>query len=99
MKTSKSLIIVLLILISSQFTFAQQAHLPQRGQRGYVPPPKNMHRTNIELKDVQKELELIVPICVSEFALDDFEKEIFKQLLTQKIEKENAILSLSLIHI
>ena len=43
-------------------------------------------------KDIQKELDLIVPICAQEFQFDEFEKEIFKQLLTKKIEDENKVI-------
>ena len=64
----------------------------QRGQRGYVPPPVDNTKTYIELKEVNEEVNKILPICVAEFNLDDFVKEILKILLTNKFESENAVL-------
>lgn len=89
----RSLCFVFLVIFGFNFTSAQRPYQPQPGQRGYVPTPKNIPRQNLGLKDVQKELEVIIPACVLEFNFDEFEKEIFKQLLTRKIEGENALYS------
>ena len=75
-----------------QFAEAQYGYYPRRGQRGYVPPMNNQPRAIRVEKDIQKELDLIVPICSQEFQFDEFEKEIFKQLLTKKIEEENKVI-------
>ncbi|NQX85692.1 MAG: hypothetical protein HRT67_07275 [Flavobacteriaceae bacterium] len=71
---------------------AQNVGSIQRGQRGYTPPPTTSTTAYVELKDVQEEVNRRLPICVSEFNLDDFEKEILKGLLTKKFESENAVL-------
>lgn len=80
-----------LLCFGFQFAEAQLGYHPQRRTRGYVPPMNNQPRAIRAEKDIQKELDLIVPICSKEFQFDDFEKEIFKQLLAKKIEEENRI--------
>lgn len=82
-----------LVCFGFQFAEAQLGYYPQRGQRGYVPRMNTPVSAVTVEKDLQKELERIVPICTQEFQFDDFEKEIFKQLLTKKIEDENRIIS------
>lgn len=74
-------------------TYAQQADRIQRGQRGYVPPPKFSNKTFIELHDVAVETDYIVNMAVKEYGLDDFQKEILKNMVTKKLEDENAILT------
>ena len=81
---------VFLLVVTS--LSAQNLGHVQRGQRVYTPPPLNNTRTYIELKEVNEEVNKMLPICVSEFNLDDFEKEILKSLLTNKFESENAVL-------
>ena len=78
--------------ISAQPMFSQQADHIQRGQRGYVPPPRYIGGTYIDLKDPQEESNLIMSKCVTKFNLDDFQKEILKSMLIKKIEDENIIL-------
>lgn len=87
------ILIILCLLFSVGTSKAQQIDRIQRGQRGYVPPPKQTLNTYIELKDPHHEASFIVPACEKEFKLDAFQKEIFKSLLIKKIEDENAILS------
>jgi len=77
---------------SAQPMFSQQADHIQRGQRGYVPPPRYIGGTYIDLKDPQEESNLIMSKCVTKFNLDDFQKEILKSMLIKKIEDENIIL-------
>ena len=84
--------IIAFLCIGLQFTNAQMGYIPQRGQRGYIPPNRTPARMIHVEKDVQQELEKILPVCVSAFSLDDFEKGIFRQLLTRKIERENAVI-------
>ena len=73
-------------------TFMGNAQLGTRGsrQRAVAPPPTAS--SYVTVKDVHEEVSKIVPLCVTEFQLDDFEKEIFKNFLTHKIESENAVL-------
>jgi len=73
--------------------FAQQANNVQRGQRGYVPPPKYNASTFIELHEPHEETVLIMSKCEDVFQLDAFQKEIMKSMLIKKFEDENAILS------
>ena len=64
---------------------------PQRGQRGYIPPPKYEPSVYIATINVYEELEKTLPKCVDAFSLDDFEKEIFKGLLLEKYDNYNKI--------
>lgn len=84
---------VLILIASTQLGIAQQADRVQRGQRGYIPPPKYSSSTYIELKDVEEETNRIVEKCIEEFAIDDFQQQILKGMLKKKFEDENAILS------
>ena len=88
-----SLLTILFFFLVGTTTYAQQADRIQRGQRGYVPPPKYSNKTFIELHDVEVETKLIVDRSVKEFSLDDFQREILKNLVSKKLEDENAILS------
>lgn len=84
---------LILVCFSSTFLMAQQPTVVQRGQRGYVPPPKYKTSTFIELKDPQKETEIILAKCNESFILDAFQNEIIKSMLIKKFEDENVILS------
>lgn len=87
----KVLFLFFVCCISAQPIFSQQADNVQRGQRGYVPPPRYVGGTYIELKDPQKESALILSKCIIKFDLDDFQKEILKSSLIKKIKDENII--------
>lgn len=93
MKKTYFLFLGLLICCTFQALNAQQIDGIQRGQRGYVPPPKQSFKTYIELKDPYKETNIILPKCVEAFKLDAFEKEILKNILVKNIESQNVILS------
>ena len=84
-------IFLLFILVFSSNTLAQQLYGPQRGQRGYIPPPKYEASVYITTLNAYEELEKILPKSVEVFSLDDFEKEIFKGLLLEKFENYNRI--------
>ena len=79
------------LLIFSSNIFAQQVYGIQRGQRGYIPPPKYEASVYITTLNAYEELEKILPKSVEIFSLDDFEKEIFKGLLLEKFENYNRI--------
>ena len=80
-----------ILLLCSSNTFAQQVYGVQRGQRGYIPPPKYEASVYITTLNVYEELEKVLPKSVEVFSLDDFEKEIFKGLLLEKFENYNKI--------
>ena len=84
-------IFLLFILVFSSSTLAQQVYGVQRGQRGYIPPPKYEASVYITTLNAYEELEKILPKSVEVFSLDDFEKEIFKGLLLEKFENYNRI--------
>ncbi|NND52446.1 MAG: hypothetical protein HKN54_08565 [Flavobacteriaceae bacterium] len=84
---------LILICFSSTFLMAQQPNRIQRGQRGYVPPPKYSTNTFIEEKDPQKETEIILAKCNEVFQLDAFQNEIIKGMLIKKFQDENVILT------
>jgi hypothetical protein len=86
-KSKHCYLYVLFVLV----TFNINAQNFGRGQRGVAEPPVT-NIASVSLKDVHEEVMKIIPICVTEFKLDDFEKEILKNFLTNKFESENAIL-------
>ena len=86
----KKVILFILLLYSSNI-FAQQVYGVQRGQRGYIPPPKYESSVYITTLNAYEELEKVLPKSVEVFSLDDFEKEIFKGLLLEKFENYNKI--------
>ena len=84
----KKILILSLILFSSNL-IAQQVYGVQRGQRGYIPPPKFEASAYITTINAYDELEKTLPKCIDVFKLDDFESEILKGLLLQKYERYN----------
>ena len=84
-------VILFILLFYSSNIFAQQVYGVQRGQRGYIPPPKYEASVYITTLNAYEELEKILPKSVEIFSLDDFEKEIFKGLLLEKFENYNRI--------
>ncbi len=84
-------IFFLLLFFNISLFQAQQFYGPQRGQRGYIPPPKYDTSTYVVSVDVYDELEKVLPKCISEFKLDDFEAQILKDLLIKKFESYNLI--------
>ena len=89
----KNILLSFLFVIAGSFlSQAQQADNVQRGQRGYVPPIRYNQTTYIELKDPIEETDRIIAKCITELSLDDFQKEIMKNMVMKKIEDENAIL-------
>ena len=86
----KPLLLVLLFLFSI-LSYSQQLNNIQRGQRGYSPMPKYNNSAYVSSLDIYKELDNILPKCKVEFALDEFEIQIFKGLLIDKMENYNII--------
>ena len=84
-------IILFVLLLYSSNIFAQQLYGVQRGQRGYIPPPKYEPSVYITTINSYEELEKVLPKSVNLFALDDFEKEILKGLLLKKYDNYNRI--------
>ena len=81
------------ILFFSVQSFSQQLYNVQRGQRGYVPPPKYEASAYITTLDVYEELNIVLPMCVSSFSLDEFETQILKGMLVKKFDSYNAVVS------
>ena len=52
-------IFLLFILVFSSSTLAQQLYGPQRGQRGYIPPPKYEASVYITTLNAYEELEKV----------------------------------------
>tara|TARA_B100001996_G_C18566127_1_gene556606 strand:+ start:507 stop:956 length:450 start_codon:yes stop_codon:yes gene_type:complete len=73
--------------------FSQQVYNVQRGQRGYVPPPKYEASAYITTLDIYEELNAVLPVCVEVFNLDEFETQILKGMFLKKFESHNAIVS------
>lgn len=76
-----------------QCALAQQPNRMIRGSRGYIPPPKQLNGSYIELQDPQEQLAIVLPKVTEEFQMDAFQQEIFKSLFLQKVEDENNILT------
>ena len=81
------------ILFFSAQSFSQQIYNVQRGQRGYVPPPKYEASAYITTLDVYEKLNIVLPMCVSSFSLDEFETQILKGMLVKKFDSYNAVVS------
>ena len=81
------------ILFFSTQSFSQQIYNVQRGQRGYVPPPKYEASAYITTLDVYEELNVVLPMCVASFSLDEFETQILKGMLVKKFDSYNAVVS------
>ena len=84
-------IFLFILLVSSSNLIAQQVYGIQRGQRGYIPPPKYEASAYISTINAYEELEKVLPKSVEIFKLDDFEREIFKGLLLEKYDNYNRI--------
>ena len=84
-------IFLFILLVSSSNLIAQQVYGIQRGQRGYIPPPKYEASAYISTINAYEELEKVLPKSVELFKLDDFEREIFKGLLLEKYDNYNRI--------
>ncbi len=81
------------ILFFSTQSFSQQIYNVQRGQRGYIPPPKYEASAYITTLDVYEELNVVLPMCVASFSLDEFETQILKGMLVKKFDSYNAVVS------
>ena len=88
----KFLIFIAILFFSTQ-SFSQQVYNIQRGQRGYVPPPKFEASAYITTLDVYEELNMVLPMCVASFSLDEFETQILKGMLMKKFDSYNAVVS------
>lgn len=88
----KFLIFFLISSLSIQ-SFSQQLYNVQRGQRGYIPPPKYEASAYITTLDVYEELNKVLPVCITTFSLDEFESQILKGMLLKKYESYNSIVS------
>jgi hypothetical protein len=86
-------LIFFFISIFSIESFSQQLYNVQRGQRGYIPPPKYEASAYITTLDVYEELNKVLPVCVTTFSLDEFEAQILKGMLLNKYESYNSIVS------
>ena len=88
----KFLIFFLISSFSIQ-SFSQQLYNVQRGQRGYIPPPKYEASAYITTLDIYEELNKVLPVCITTFSLDEFESQILKGMLLKKYESYNSIVS------
>lgn len=93
MKVFIKFLIFFLISSFSIQSFSQQLYNVQRGQRGYIPPPKYEASAYITTLDVYEELNKVLPVCITTFSLDEFESQILKGMLLKKYESYNSIVS------
>ena len=71
-------IFLFVLLVFSSNMIAQQVYGVQRGQRGYIPPPKYEASVYVTTINAYDELEKVLPKSVETFNLDDFEREIWQ---------------------
>jgi len=88
----KRILITITLLLFSVLSFSQQLNNIQRGQRGYAPMPKYDGSAYVSSLDIYKELDKVLPKCKLEFNLDEFEMQILKGLLIDKMEGYNLII-------
>ena len=88
----KFLIFIAILFFSTQ-SFSQQLYNVQRGQRGYIQPPKYEASAYITTLHVYEELNMVLPMCVASFSLDEFETQILKGMLMKKFDSYNAVVS------
>lgn len=93
MKRLQLILLVAIMTFSGQLIHSQQADRIQRGMRGYTPPPRLQQGTYIDTQDPQEQTEIIIQKCEEVLKIDDFQKEIMKNMVYRKIEAENAILT------
>jgi len=88
----RPLVLVLFFLFSiSSYSQINNMYRPDRGQRGYTPMPKYDSSAYVSTLNIYKELDKILPKCKEEFILDEFEMQILKGLLIEKMEGYNTI--------
>ena len=87
----KKQLLSLLLFLFSILSYTQQLNNIQRGQRGYSPMPKYDNSAYVSTLDIYKELDKVLPKCKDEFMLDEFEMQILKGLLIDKMENYNII--------
>ena len=87
----KKLLLLTLLFLFSILSYSQQLNNVQRGQRGYAPMPKYDVAAYVSTLDIYKELDKVLPKCKDEFLLDEFEMQILKGLLIEKMEGYNTI--------
>ena len=87
----KTPLLSLLLCLFSILSYSQQLNNVQRGQRGYAPMPKYDSSAYVSTLDIYKELDKVLPKCKDEFMLDEFEMQILKGLLIDKMENYNII--------
>ena len=91
MKKLKLVIFLFIAFMASESLMAQYSPYNQNRRRSMV-QNRSIRPNKPQPKDVEKELARIMPICIETFSFDEFEKQIFRQFLTKKIEAENRIL-------
>ncbi len=88
----RPLVLVLFLLFSiSSYSQYNNMRRAERGQRGYTPMPKYDSSAYVSTLNIYKELDKILPKCKAEFVLDEFEMQILKGLLIEKMESYNMI--------
>jgi len=87
----KKYLLLLFFYFLSIYSYSQQLNNIQRGQRGYSPMPKYNNSAYVATLDIYKELDKVLPKCKDEFMLDEFEMQILKGLLIDKMENYNII--------
>jgi len=95
MKLFRISILFLSLLFFNQSVFAQGYRLPQRGQRGYIPPSTQGSTGAYKAgpKDASTIVEEQMPTYIVELKLDAFKEEVLKSLLIQYYTKREPIQS------
>jgi len=88
-------VFAVVILLFSQTAFAQFGN-PYQGRRtngSRLPSAGPTYQPKKETKDMQEIVSERIPFYAEALQLDDFEKEVFKQMLLENLEEQEAIIA------
>ncbi|MBT8304497.1 MAG: hypothetical protein KJP09_08515 [Bacteroidia bacterium] len=93
MKYIRITLILVVALLFQQSVFAQYGfRQPERGNRGYTPPPQARPSAYAERpKDGQELVAMLMPYYVEKLQLDDFKKEILKNMLIKHYDQLESL--------
>jgi len=92
MKLFRITILFFGLLFLNQTAFSQGYRLPERGQRGYIPPvTQGAGAYNAGPKDPVAIVEEQMPTYVSELKLDAFKEEVLKSILIEYYGKRDPV--------
>lgn len=91
---SRFYVFAVITLLFAQTAFAQfgNPYQNRRTNGSRLPSAGPSYQQTREPKDMREIVAERIPFYVEELQLDDFEKEVFKQMLLENLEKQEAII-------